>query len=65
MASGKLSKNGHHFRKYYDLKIDVIKKCHCKRCGPKFIFFNENKIRKIWMIIGIENGLGKPNSGTF
>ena len=29
-TSGKLSKIGHHFRKYITLKIDVIKKCATK-----------------------------------
>ena len=29
-SSGELSKIGHHFRKYSDLKIDVIKKYHNK-----------------------------------
>ena len=27
LSNGELSKIGHHFRKYSDLKIDVIKKC--------------------------------------
>ena len=25
-----------------------------KKCAPKFVFFNENKIRKIWMIFDVE-----------
>ena len=40
-SNGELAKIGHHFRKYTDLKIDIIKKC-----APKFIFFNEKKIQK-------------------
>ena len=38
-----------------DLKTDVIKKVTNKKCAPKFIFFNEKKIRKIQMIFDIEN----------
>ena len=38
-SSGELSKIGHHFKR--DLKIEVIKKC-----APKIIFFNEEKIQK-------------------
>ena len=26
-----------------------------KKCAPKIIFFNEKKIRKIWMIFDLEN----------
>ena len=36
-----------------------------KKYAPKFIFFNEKKIRKIPMIFDIENWLWKSNFGTF
>ena len=49
-SSGQLSKIGHHFKKESDLKIHVIKKC-----DPKFVFFNEKKLRKILMIFDVEN----------
>ena len=26
-----------------------------KKCAPKFVFFNEKKIRKFWMIVDVEN----------
>ena len=35
-CNGEVSKIGHHFRKYGDLKIDFNQKC-----APKLIFFNE------------------------
>ena len=34
-----------------DLKIDVIKNVTKKKCAPKFVFFNNNKLRKIRMIL--------------
>ena len=43
------------------LPKNVIK----KKCAPKLVFFNEKKMRKIWMIFGIENWLWKSNFGTF
>ena len=35
------------------------------KCAPKFLFFNEKKIRKILMIFDIENSLWKSNFGTW
>ena len=40
-CSGELSKIGHHFRKWIDLKIDVTKNVNNKKFAPKFVFFNE------------------------
>ena len=37
------------------LKIDFIKNANNKKCASKFVFFNEKKMRKIWMIFDIEN----------
>ena len=53
-----LSKIGHHFRKYSDLKIDAIKKYHlivlmCK--NNLQIKKGEKKIRKLRMICDVEN----------
>ena len=36
-----------------------------KKCAPKFVFFNEKKLRKILMIFKIENWLLKLDFGTF
>ena len=46
-VNGEVSKTGHHFRKFSDLKIDVL-------C-TKLIFFNEKKLRKILIIFDLEN----------
>ena len=47
-------------------KLMSSKNVNNKKCAPKLIFFNENKkLRKIWMIFGIENWLWKTNFGTF
>ena len=35
-SSGELSKIGHHFR-----KLMLSKSLNCKKCAPKFVFFNE------------------------
>ena len=50
LVNEEVSKIGYHFRKQSALKLDVIKKC-----APKLIFFNEKKMRKIWIIFDIEN----------
>ena len=42
-SNGKWSKVWQHFRKYNDLKIDVIKKC-----APKFEVFNEKEKSEIF-----------------
>ena len=58
---GDLSKIGHHFCKWSDLIIDLIKKR-----APKIVLFNEKKrLRKIRMIFDIENWLWKSEFGLF
>ena len=54
-SSGELSKIGHHFRKYSDLKIDVIRNVNNKKCAPKLVLFNEKKMRKITMIFDVRD----------
>ena len=36
-----------------------------KKCAHKLVFFNEKKMRKIWMVCDIEYWLWKSNFGTF
>ena len=31
-----------------------------KKCAPKFLLFNEKKIRKIWIIFDIKNHFESP-----
>ena len=50
-CSGKVSKIGHHFRKYSVLEIDDIKNISNKPCAPKIVFFNNEKIRNIQKIL--------------
>jgi hypothetical protein len=38
-------------------KLMLSKKVNNKKCAPRFIFFNEKKIRKIKMIFDVENWL--------
>ena len=38
-----------------DLEIEVIKNVNNKKYAPKLVFFNEKKLRKIWMIFDVEN----------
>ena len=45
------------------LKLKLPKN-HFNKCAPKFLFFNEKKIRRIWMIIDVENSLWKSNFGA-
>ena len=42
-------------------KVMLSKNVIYKRCAPKFVFFNEKKIRKIPVIFDME----KSNFGTF
>ena len=35
-------------------KLILSKNDNNKKCAPKMIFFNEKKLRKIWMIFDIE-----------
>ena len=37
--------------------MTLSKNVNNKKCAPKFVFFNEKKIRKIWMIFDIEDPL--------
>ena len=41
-----VSKIGHHFRKLIDLKIDVRKKFQKQKCAPKFVLFNDKKLKR-------------------
>ena len=36
-----------------------------KKCAPNFVFFNEKKIGKIWMIFDVENWLWKSDFSLF
>ena len=45
-----LSKIGHHFNNKLIKKLMLSKKVNNKKCAPKLVFFNENKLRKIQMI---------------
>ena len=56
-----LSKIGPDFSGF---KIELPKNYIKTKCASKFLFFNEKKIRKIWMIFDIENSLWKFNFGT-
>jgi len=51
------SKIGRHFRNKTFFKIKLSKNAFYKKGGPKLIFFNKKKIRKIRMIFDIENSL--------
>ena len=33
----------------------LSKNVNNKKCDPKIVFFNNKKIRKIWMIFDVEN----------
>jgi len=50
-CNGEPSKN---FRNDMILKM-LSKDVNNKKCASKLVFFNEKKIRKIWMIFDIEN----------
>jgi hypothetical protein len=52
-----LSKIGPDFSKKVALKLKLPKNHFNKKYAPKFIFFNDEKIGKIWMIFGTENSL--------
>jgi hypothetical protein len=45
-------------------KLKLLKNHFIKKCTPKLLFFNEKKIRKIWMVLEIENSLRKFNFCT-
>ena len=45
------------FNKKVFLKLKLTKNHFSKKCAPKFLFFNEKKIRKIRMIFNVENSL--------
>ena len=45
--NGELSKIGHHFS---NKELILSKNVNNKKCAPKLVFFNEKKLRKIWMI---------------
>ena len=45
-CSGKLSKIGHHFSNKATEKLMLSKNVNNKKCSPKFIFFDEDKIEK-------------------
>ena len=47
------------------LRLILSKNFNKEKCAPKLIFFNEKKLRKIWIIFDTENGLWKSNFGTF
>ena len=40
-VNGKVSKIGHHFRKWSDLKLMLSKNVTNKKCAPKLILFND------------------------
>jgi hypothetical protein len=53
--NGELSKIRHHFSNKRFKKFILSKNINNKKCAPKLVFFNEKKMRKIWMIFDIEN----------
>ena len=44
-----------HFTNKLVLKLKLSKNVFYNKCGPRFIFFNEKKIRKIRTFFDIEN----------
>jgi hypothetical protein len=53
--NGEVSKIGHHLsNKKIQNKI-LLKHVNNKKCAPKLVFFNEKKLRKIGIILDIEN----------
>ena len=56
-SNGELSKIGHHFSNKRLKKLVLSKNINNNKCAPKFVFFNEKKIRKLRMIFDVENGL--------
>ena len=54
-CSGELSKVWHHFGTKVILELIIKKKVNYKKCGPRLVFFNKEKMRKIRMIFDIEN----------
>ena len=45
--------------------LKLSKNVYYKKCGPKLIFFNEKKIRKIRMFFDIEKWFWRSDLGTF
>ena len=52
-----LLKMGPDFSNKVGLKSKLPKNNFNKKYAPKLLFFNEKKIRKIWMIFDLENSL--------